>query len=341
MNIKSFAAATIAAIVFVASGVTMDGNIQAHKRAEVSSKADKVFRADATAGEVRLSWEKSDAVETQELLRDGIVIFQDTGEDSAFLDYHFDSSSKHSYTLKSTFGVSQTEALRQGQENLVGLDIRSVNVEIPKNGTPAEAAGLPTTTYLTYRTFLPGEFYLAPPLACSPLAADIFAFRGDNRGFSPTDGTSRTQQIIAITWAFVPSIQQSRTVGMTWRYRLVDGVWKIYDFAQASNSTILLTVNSINNASASFRIMADVVDPLCNPAIVGGVYYDFNVVVNRAGSYSLYGYFVQVPNQEIYLANDMRTTWTTVAQMQTSDILCLAKPYWYGCGASITQTGTY
>ena len=73
----------------------------------------------------------------------------------------------------------------------------------------------------------------------------------------------------------------------------------------------------------SFSITQDVKDPLCNPATVSGVYFNFMVTISRTGGYQMDGETAVFPTHEVYFQDSTDHVWHTIMVLPTQNWFCL------------------
>ncbi|MEY4390934.1 MAG: hypothetical protein RLZZ400_677, partial [Actinomycetota bacterium] len=224
--------------------------------------------------------------------------------------------------------LSMTEKvpIAEVYQNYEHISVSNIQLVVPglgQIGEVANAATLPDYSILRYQTFIPSISADAPFPACAPDLAD-YRFLGDNRSWGPGSSSYRTRFDARVNWIDAGSIIKTVSVGTTVRQKQVSGTW-VFDAAKtATTSSMQLTITGAQNSQyVNFRIQQDVVNPLCNAAVTGGIYFDFQVSMYRSGAYLLAGTALRVPNHEIYVKDQDNLSWTILARRELTGFECL------------------
>ncbi|KZE90019.1 hypothetical protein AVP41_02821 [Microbacterium sp. TNHR37B] len=202
------------------------------------------------------------------------------------------------------------------------------------------AAAAPSKTTFRYRTFIADAYVAGPQIACTP-PTGTYRFKGDNRSWSSSSGTSRTQVTTQFMWT-TATMSTVKSVGSTTRQvKNSNNVWVHDDTKNAGTSGITTTNKSMSSTSARLYMKIAVGNPFCNPALTLPIYAELQIEVKRSGSYSiLAGTRRPVPNHEAYLRRDSSSTWTRILQRKNDGFGCLAAINFCAYD-SLVKTGSY
>jgi len=339
MKIRSALLATVIGFSLAASGVELVLPVDETVDVSIENPLNQEFNATASEAEVNLTWDLSESELASVLIKDGEIV-ADVSAESEFTDFEVASGEKVSYTLISLLESDAQSLLEHpGSES---LDIRHLVVEVPDGyqGVEAQAATLPSSSSLIYRTFIGQQFVPAPGGVCSPDSTNYYFFNGNNRGFSATSGTSKTQQVVNVDWLNNGAMTTSKLVGATTLYWYLNGTYVAIDNKQASSSGINFYPQSHDSGNVSFILAADVKNPFCSPTVTSGIYYSFTVNMNRSGSFTMYGRAITAPNHELYM-RDAGLSWTTIFRRVYTSFDCFAFYNSPDCTKNYYYSGTW
>lgn len=183
-------------------------------------------------------------------------------------------------------------------------------------------ASTASSAVFVYRTFIASATAPSGYPACSPGPDSQYRFLGDNRGYSPTTGSHRTQAAVTFNW-ITPSVTIAKSVGNTHRQRYSSGVWATEATRNAGTSGIVMVVNRLSTSSALINLDVSVRNPFCS-----SLAYPIDAVmaleVTRAGNYSINGGNRRtVPHHEAYIKKNTSTEWKPVFRLPISSFSCL------------------
>jgi hypothetical protein len=231
----------------------------------------------------------------------------------------------------------------------------TLTIQMPSSGAQSAdaAAGLPNSTKFRYTTFIPEAFRPDPPLACTDLLNPLTQrFVGDNRQPDPNSSKYRTRIDVNIDWTAFSAFTVSKSTGPTRREELVitsllpySTEWRLNSQKYASTSTMSVArTGSPGWNYLSFSIAQNVKDPLCDPALVSGVYFDYKVTISRTNGYQMDGEAAVFPTHEVYFQNSNDNVWHEILVLPTQDWFCLlptAGIIPWNCKQTHSEFGTY
>lgn len=283
-----------------------------------TNNPDAVFSADRTGSQVELTWNLSEEGANFTLLRNGIEIYEDSGDGS----FHEVVSENQEVTYQ--LDLSRIEDPANAIERVSTLSLRvPIGSQLGLESSNASAGA--TSTLIRYQTFIPSAYVHQPAFvvgAC--IAAPEKYFGGDNRGFNPNSNNFRTRLDANVNW-LSSSITSYREVGTTLLYNKVGSSYVLQDSKTASAGSLNVTPISITSSRAEFRMEGDVGNPFCFGAL--GISFNVKIVVYRAGMFAVYGTRKAVPNHEMFF-KDSNSTWFTVMTKPMASFDCL-NPFYY------------
>lgn len=280
-------------------------------------------QAKRIGGEVRLSWHNKNPKAKAKLVRDGKIL-QEGSLGGVFVDRvpeNIDASYELVVSRPATeadadlsFGPERKADIEQNPLLYERIDVLGLQVGPAFQGglfvDSANASASAANTTIRYQTFIPENFLHVPLAGCS-YSGDTQYFKGDNRGFSTSQTASyRTRFDVTANWN-TATLGWSRLVGTTNVYTNSNNSYVPLDSATAPNTSMQVTATSTTSSRAVFKMAQDVKNPFCAS---NGIFFNFNVAINRSGTYSMSGTRLQVPNHEIYIKDSDQSTWTYVFQ---------------------------
>lgn len=219
-----------------------------------------------------------------------------------------------SQTLRNHLAQSAKEDIKRNQSTYEKVDILGMHVEANSPSQlfvdTANASVNAASTTLRYQTFIPENFVHVPLAGCT-YSGDTQYFKGDNRSFSTAEGAAyRTRFDVIANWNSA-SLGWSRLVGTSKVYTNFNNSYIPLDSATAPNTSMQVTTTSTTSLKMVFNMVQDVKNPFC---VSNGIFFNFNVTINRSGTYSMSGTRLQVPNHEIYIKDSDQSTWTYIYQ---------------------------
>ncbi len=293
----------------------------------------------ATQNNITISWDVPGEVKSVQLLEDGVPLMSGVQRGS-YIDDSVNSSDEHHFELLVTRQLSEEQAnsIAADQEISPGLaqqlyesvSLSAMPIAVPSAGfileQAAAATAAPLSTSIRYATFIPTFSVEAPPLVCTPDASKNYRFLGDNRGYSSTSNAYRTRFDVTVDW-LDGTTSYSRSVRSTTR-QIQDPITKAWSFDEidtANTSSMLYSSLSTQTSSfKKFRIKQNVGNPLCDGFVTRGISFDFDIAINRGGSYSVEGTALLAPNHELYIRDSDMTAWQKVFQRTTKSMQCLS-----------------
>lgn len=266
--------------------------------------------------ELTVNWEVFESDLDGELSVDGVVVANVTQDGSVKLTTE---NLDPTVELNLSKPVPPEENLEiNGYELALGLEEVSIQGVTLQPGDDlawvegASASPAAATTTLKYMTFIPERYVPVPSIGCTYTDREKYFFGGDNRTFSSTATSFKTKFEVRVSW-LDSTVTSSRIVGPTTIFeKLSSGLYQTISTTTASNTTMKLTEVVASSTKAEFRMQQDVKNPECDHIFTNGIYFNFKVVIQRSGSYSLTGQRIQVPNHEIYIKDSDTAGWKTV-----------------------------
>lgn len=179
------------------------------------------------------------------------------------------------------------------------------------------AQALPLTSVFRYQTFIQSQYVRAPSLGCeyadlTLVNGDGYFFTGNNRSFLPGSSNNKTAMNVVLNWGSA-SMQLSKYVQPTYVYKHSEaGGYELVDSKTASSANIGIFNLGMTSSSARFSMSHNAANPYC--PFARGIEYSLTVTAQRSGSYSVSGWFRQVPSHEFYYKDSVRTAWDTIFQ---------------------------
>lgn len=311
--------------------------VSAPARAELAGEMGTVT-AEATADGVLLEWKAVDDDAVITVVRDGEVVVNDLGSGSVIDDEQV-SGDYADYEIEWRRDLSggevaeiENDAVRedaqQNPDDYEHVFLAPLSLNEFGNGTQSEdaanAVSLPDWTKFRFTTFIPSKWVDAPSVACAPLFG-TYVFKGDNRTWGATESPYRTRMNVNIDWLDRGSPSATKSVGETVLYeKLSDGRYRLDSGDIASTNGMQLVVHSNSSNAANFTLKHDVTNPLCNPNLTLGIWYKYDFDVWRNGNYAISGETRKVPHQELYIRNQIDSSWDAIWRHGYLGFGCLA-----------------
>ena len=338
MNKKSlFAGALLTATLLLADSFGIPMTSGSSKALGVSAEGNVVVEWDEN--EIEISWQSvdQDSVVTVKVDGDqvnkgdsqGLTVVDRSGADDQFVEVEWERALSATEIAALDVSVG-TRALLEKEPDLfvktavIGVPISDVDGSVARIA-PANAATLPSSTSFKYMTFIRENWIAEPPVACTTLDGSNF-FKGDGRTFNVNSSAFRTRLLVTVDWVNSGNVSFSRAVGQTQAHRLVGGTYNLVSSATAPTTSMNVATVSKSSSISKFQMRQDVVNPLCNPLVTAGIYFDYTVNVARTGSYTVTGTALRVPNHEFYIKDSDQTVWTKIFARTGSDFGCLGNP---------------
>lgn len=268
---------------------------------------------------VDLSWEDLGDGREFHIFRNDTLIAKTT--ENSLRDNTVQSETEYEYRIETVLpdGVSPTEheATIRGFSVLVPESKNYTNEVQQRQATLAARASYSGST-VRYRTFIPEARINAPNVGCGIYKGNQgYQFAGDNRGFSPSKGTSKTSLNANIRWDGRGLIGSSKSIGSTKVYK--NGKLVATKTAPSTDVWVKQLGKTKNDVDLRFSVKAT--NPFCPK--FNSIQGAFTITVTKTGSYGIIsGSHRQMPNHEIYVSS-ITGGWKTVYQRKHGSANCL------------------
>ena len=257
---------------------------------------------------VTISVEDSDSKATDSVAINGVKINPDQNESfSASLGSEYAADVTLSSESEST--ISKNPQFRHFESKTISL----TNLNLP-DAAVAQSM-LATKTRIRYQTFIGAPIVYAPPLGCTTLTGALTTFfYGNDRSWNPDSEYFKTRFDSIISWGANPDVTDDIAVATTQRVTvpILSSDKIIYDFAIASGESMQLRKYILTSDYVTFQISQNVANPFCPAA--EGIQFRFSFFVKRNGNYTMSGEFMQIPNHEVYVRDNINYNWRAIAQ---------------------------
>lgn len=338
---KTFSIAAVA-LTLIAGGYPIQQVETAHKTLEVGKATVAIERLGS-----QVSIHVEDMPDGGELrVTRGSVEVEETSE-GVFNDLLPTNSATPLYTLSLESPVTLDSDLvsngvieAQNVDAYVNLDVVTTSIPTSEAGLQAAyaATALPSRTRFRYQTFIPGAEAPAPAPVCAPLSTNAYEvlahFLGDNRSWNADSESFKTRSDVVVDWGAGGTITPDFSVGETtlivdYYYIIPPSLKTVVTKKTASAESMKLVRGAMSSSFVSFRISANVTNPLCWDLLTNGIFYDFAFYVHRDGTYVVDGTLLRVPNHELYSRNNVNSSWRTIFQTTNQGFECLTHGVWW------------
>lgn len=268
---------------------------------------------------VDLSWENLGGGREFHIFRNDALIARTT--DDSLRDGSVQPGFEYEYRIETVLpegaSPSEDEATIRGFSVMVPVSTNYGDEAQEREQTLAVRAAYSGST-VRYRTFIPEAKIKAPNVGCGNYKGNQgYQFAGDNRGFAPSKGTSKTSLNANIRWDGRGMIGSSKSIGSTKLYK--NG--KLHSTKTASSKDVWVKQLGKTKNDVDLRFSVKATNPFC-PKFnsIQGV---FTITVTKNGSYGIIsGSHRQMPNHEIYVSSIVGG-WKTVYQRKHGSATCL------------------
>jgi hypothetical protein len=280
----------------------------------------------STPDSVRLSWNAIPNVNSYQVYRDGELIGTVLG--TSYEDEGLEPGSVHDYRV-SADALMDPEAVTDPETGEVSYPERRMTYTAHTEAlvAPKQEAGLkravqmlrdprPTqqTTTFAYRTFI--NTATAPGFPCVKWPTNTY-FGGDNRGYSSSSDSYRTQMRVTAIWDS-RQISSSKQVGATRNY---NNNGSLRETKTATDRDMLIMNKSINDRKATFTLDHSATNPFCSNT-GGAIRYKITVNLYKSGAWSTSGWRRPVPHHEAYVQKNAGA-FKKVFQLKNNGFHCL------------------
>ncbi len=190
--------------------------------------------------------------------------------------------------------------------------------------SPAE----PNNTTVRHTSFIPDAWVGAPSFCGGGWnPGEAYFFRGDNRSFSATSPSHRTQADVYMPWSSGSPGELRKSIGLTRRYiREGMGEYQYVDSDRASAGGIVGSINTVTATRRDFDVDHTVKDPYCPAWIPAAVNANFQGTIYRgAGNsgYHVHGSHERTPNFEFYYKDNTSTNFYTIRRWNRGGWHCI------------------
>jgi hypothetical protein len=332
-------------LTFLFSGMTFLGNYSSEAAYAESRLGSGHWRIKALDGVENVSWDMGAGLGVVVLSRNGEEVARSSGA-GTFQIAGVEPSSTDEFVLSVTTELDDSRTAQLARKwsepqayvkaLVKHVSTGTLSITMPSlngPGSSAEAANaLPASTLFRYTTFIADAVMPDPPAACTDTANPLLQrFVGDNRQPNPDATRFRTRIDVNIDWTSFSAFSVSKSIGPTRReqfeflfspYPHFEWTLNKLDYADSSTMSVA-RIGSPGWDYLSFSITQDVRDPLCNPATVNGIYFDYKVTISRTGGYQMDGESVIFPTHEVYFQNSNDHIWHTIMVLPTQNWFCL------------------
>lgn len=178
--------------------------------------------------------------------------------------------------------------------------------------------------FLRYRTFIPMKYTPATRRfengPCTPKGKTPYRFAGDNRGWSPSAGSSRVEMDIHFDWSKKKPRIIYKNVSSTHRYKKVKKKWK-HDATRTAKGTFKAKTNRSGKDFAIVEVEMSAKNPFCN-RLIRPIRTRFIIRIEKKRTSISAGTTAAVPNHEVYVRRFGRH-FTELKKIKSKDFRCL------------------
>lgn len=250
-----------------------------------------------------------------------------------------DESERYSYDmgqepLTQVLLTSELPSISETSQPLSQVTSKLISVRNLGLSDIATAQSLSATkTRIRYQTFIENALVEVPIVGCSAGTEEaqrvINFFAGNSRTWNADSNSYKTRFDSLISWNSPHSVEPQVAVGTTAAYQYFQGQIVYAELRTAPSTSMILTPGDVSENYVSFRIQQNVANPFCEYA--GGIYFDFHLYVKRDGTFTLKGKYKPVPHHEVYVRDNLDTSWRTILREGSERFECFIPVYTNVC----------
>lgn len=210
--------------------------------------------------------------------------------------------------------------------------------------TIAQAAALPSYSYIRYQGFIQEAYVPVPTVGCeylNPVGTNFF--EGDSHLWSTTATKNRVAVSGSINWSTL-ALSSSTQIGETviWNINSATGAKTrlASRYASPSSSNITYAAQPSSN-SAGFTISVSATNPFCSTAVTRPIYAQLSLFLTRSGNYAMTGQIRQYPSHLVSLRTSLTANFTPILSVQQTSVTCLNSLLSDCLTPAINIAGTY
>lgn len=299
------------------------------------SLARSGFVYTASHDRVVLKWRVDPRSRGYLLVRDGRQVGRVGKGVHRFVDTRVSGGGAYDYSVVPVVPSGVFDAYRWGARVEVpdGAGLASASKAAGLKAGAYSRKALPSTTTVTYLTFIPQSKIDAPPAGCE--YGSGYQFGGDGHGYDWSTSRYRTAVHASVNWSTKVNTSNV-SIGTTHVYRKSTGAL-VAQRTASGGASYSKKMSEGTTSQIDVRLVTHATNPFCSGwtgAIDGAV----NVRLVRSGNYAIIGgNHRQMPNTHVYIYSEGRAT--TIYTRNYQSAYCLLGPVacdladFYGSGS--------